>query len=120
MAHVAFLPERFVGKSVGSGQCVALVQAAAPGVGPTSAWRPGERVKGAGHIPSGTVIATFIHGRYPNNEHGNHAAIYLGHTSDGIRVIDQWKGQAAHERVIQFKRGDNDPSNDGDFFYVVE
>lgn len=120
MGYVAVRPEKYIGKHVGSGQCVALVQAAAPSVGPTVGWRQGERVKGAGHISPGTIIATFIDGVYPNNAHGNHAAIYLSHTDDGIRVIDQWKGQAAHERTIRFKRGDNDPSNDGDFFYVVE
>ena len=119
MAYVATMPERFIGKSAGSGECVALVQAAA-GAGHTSGWRAGAQVKDAGHIARGTAIATFFNGIYPNNAHGNHAAIYLSHSADGIRVIDQWNKHKASERLIRYKAGDHDPSNDGDFFYVIE
>lgn len=35
--------------------------------------------------------ATFVNGRYPNNPHGNHAAIVLKVMPGGIWVVDQWK-----------------------------
>lgn len=119
MAYVCSNPESYQGKVVGDGQCVALVQRAA-GVPHTSTWQPGARVKDAASIPVGTAIATFINGVYPNNDHGNHAALYISHDSYGIKVWDQWKGKAVSKRTIAYKEGDNDPSNDGDFFYVIE
>lgn len=121
MARIAHNPEQYQGRVVGSGQCVALVQHAA-GVGHTSTWSPGTRVKGAGlgAISSGTAIATFIGGIYPNQAHGNHAAIYISHDDHGIRVWDQWRGHPVSQRTIRYKSGDNDPSNDGDFYYVIE
>jgi len=61
-----------------------------------------------------------VDGHYPNHAHGNHAAIYLSHDSQGIRVWDQWLGQPVHERVIHYHGGSGSPSNDGDKFYVVE
>jgi hypothetical protein len=90
------------------------------GVGHTSGWTPGQRVKDAAYISPGTAIATFIGGVYPNNPHGNHAAIYVSHDQHGIKVWDQWKGRPVDTRTIRFKEGDSDPSNDGDFFYVIE
>jgi Transglycosylase SLT domain len=90
--------------SVGSGQCVALVQQAA-GVGHTSTWHAGEKVLGNPNIKPGTPIAVFDEdGKYGNHTDGtSHAAIYLGPSTakpGGIRVYDQWKGQAAHIRDI--------------------
>jgi hypothetical protein len=118
VAYVCHNPEQYEGKVVGSGQCVALVQKAA-GAGHTSTWSPGTRIKGAGYITPGTVIATFIGGIYPNQAHGNHAAIYISHDEHGIRVWDQWRGHPVSQRTIRYKTGDNDPSNDADFYYVV-
>jgi hypothetical protein len=112
---------RKLGQSIGSGECVALVQhwSAAPNTG---LWHQGVKVKGNdGLIQKGTVIATFVDGKYPNHAHGNHAAIYLGQDGTGIHVIDQWHGQAAHKRTIHFGGGNpQHMSNDGDYFYVVE
>lgn len=94
----------FYGRSVGSGQCVALVQQAA-GVGHTSTWSPGDQVVGNNDLTIGTPIATFDpDGRYGNHtDHTSHAAIYLGpgEVPGSIRVLDQWKGHAASERTIR-------------------
>lgn len=106
--------------SVGSGQCVALVQqwAGAPN---TATWSQGIKVKGHGaEIARGTVIATFVNGHYPNHSHGNHAAIYLSQDDHGIRVLDQWLHHAPSERVLHFHGGQGSASNDGDMFSVVE
>jgi hypothetical protein len=106
-------------KAVGSGECVALVQAWA-GAPSTGNWRQGLKVKGNGQlITKGTAIATFVDGIYPNKDHGNHAAIFLSEVEGlGIRVIDQWSGQKPHERTIRY--GGKGGSNDGDGFYVIE
>lgn len=77
-------------EKVGDNVCVALVQiyAHAP---TTRAWREGTKVVGDRTLPLGTAIATFDKkGRWPGKSKGNHAALYLGQTSDFIRVIDQW------------------------------
>lgn len=105
---------------VGNGQCVSLVKAWS-GAPPSSLWRQGEKVLGNRHISRGTVIATFVNGVYPNWGHGNHAAIYLGETADGIRVIDQWSGRTQHhpqERTIHL--GGSSLSNDANAYSVVE
>lgn len=121
MSYIARdLEHRPMSSAVGSGQCVALVQhwAGAPS---TATWRAGLKVKGNGSIITrGTVIATMVDGYYPNHAHGNHAALFLSEDPNGIRVIDQWLGQAPHERVIHFRGGQGSASNDGDKFYVVE
>jgi hypothetical protein len=119
MPYVCSDPEKYRGKSIGSGECVDLVRVAT-GAPHTSSWRAGAHVKEAAAIQSGTAIATFFKGKYPSNSTGNHAAIYLGHGPGGIEVLDQWDGHAAGVRTIAYKKGSNDPSNDGDFYYVIE
>ena len=109
------------GRKVGTGQCVALVQAASH-VPNTASWKQGIRVlsASAGEIAVGTVIATMEDGHYANHSHGNHAAIYLGHDATGIYVIDQWIGHPARPRFIQDRGNQGSPSNDASKFYVVE
>jgi hypothetical protein len=121
MAYIAPHPEHYLHKSVGTGQCVAYVQAAAHAPN-TGHWHAGIRVKGAnlGTIARGTVIATMVDGHYPNHSHGNHAAIYLSHDSSGIQVLDQWLGHPVNYRTIHWHGGHGNASNDGDAFYVVE
>lgn len=112
------IEHRKLGRAVGSGECVALVQAWA-GAPSTGAWSQGIPVKGNEHqITKGTAIATFVDGVYPNNSTGNHAAIYLGQDEHGIQVIDQWSGQGAHRRTLRWNG--HGRSNDGDAFYVIE
>lgn len=91
----------------GNGQCVALVRALT-GAPASSIWREGESIadlleRNANLVP-GTAIATFFGGRYPNWHHGNHAAIFLGWTTDGMEVFHQWRGKAPHKRVLYFGR----------------
>jgi hypothetical protein len=118
---------KYLGHVIGDGQCVALVKLIC-GCPQTALWKRGALVKGIPILP-GTAIATFAppsaehpHGLYENDTHGrSHAALYLGQDAVGIRVLDQWIGQPAHERVIRFKAGQNTTkANDGDAFYVIE
>lgn len=129
-AYVAADPERWEGKpSVGSGECVPLVQQAT-GAPHTSKWHRGAAVRGNLALRPGTAIATFDDdGRYGNHSDGrSHAAIYLSQDAHGIRVIDQWNWRKngridGHhrpgERLIKF---DNRKSqdNDGNMYYVVQ
>ena len=77
---------RLIGRSIGTGQCVALVQAAAPEVGPTRGWSRGAPVRGNFALQPGTAIATFdASGQYANARDGSsHAAIYLGQVESGL------------------------------------
>lgn len=81
---------------VGTGECVALIQNYVSGIGLTKTWVPGPRVADLSEsaIPSGTVIATFWNGKYPNKKSGNHAAFYLSHSTKGIKVVEQWHGKS--------------------------
>jgi hypothetical protein len=108
---------QYLGQEVGSGECVALVQATS-GVGLTSTWVPGEQVQGATGLAPGTVIATFgDNGTYTNTYGQSHAAIYLGQNDQGIQVMDQYKGQAAYEHTIAWTT--NNAYESGSKFYVV-
>lgn len=111
-------PQRHVGKVVGNGHCVALVQLL--GAPHTSRWRWGEKVRGSG-APALTIIATFNQaGRYANATDGSsHAAVFLEQTNAGLRVIDQWKGRPVGERLIRFRDGHGPQVDDGDAYYVV-
>ncbi len=59
------------------------------------------------------AIATFN----ASGEYHGHAAIYLGQDTQGIQVVDQWKGHPASKRTIRF--GGSGTSNDGNQFYVI-
>ena len=111
--------DSFVGQSVGSGQCVALVQAADPAVGLTRTWAQGGQVQGNTSLVPGTVIATFNgQGQYANAMDGSsHAAIYLGQNAQGIQVLDQWAGSPAAYRTIRWSGAT--AANTGSSFYVV-
>jgi hypothetical protein len=121
MAYICSDFIHLIGKKVGTGQCVALVQAASR-IGNTGSWTAGIKVltAGQGEISKGTVIATMVDGHYPNHAHGNHAAIYLSHDAHSIQVVDQWLGQPAHYRTIHDHGDSGSPSNDASKFYVVE
>ncbi|NVE01601.1 BPSL0067 family protein [Massilia sp. BJB1822] len=112
---------------VGNHQCVALVRQYA-GAPATIAWKQGEPVFGNRMLKKGTAIATFINGRYANQAHGNHAALYLGQTPDGILVMDQWKNKKEKlvtSRVIRRKGKAKSglyiqPSDNADAYFVIE
>lgn len=92
-------------EAVGNGQCVTLVKHFS-GAPPSSTWREGPKVMDLlstpGAIASGTVIATFENGRYPNRSRGNHAAIFVRAVPGGIEVFDQWFGHAPSARTLKF------------------
>jgi hypothetical protein len=129
--YAAPAPLTWIGRpSVGSGECVALVQhaAAAPH---TSFWRRGDQVQGKATLEPGTVIATFdADGRYGSRADGQcHAALFLSQDASGIVVVDQWNirdargviigHQAPHERVLRFNQADARKVNRGEAFFVV-
>jgi hypothetical protein len=106
-----------LGQEVGTGQCVALAQATSD-VGYTSSWSPGAQVQGDTDIAAGTVIATFgDDGTYTNTYGQSHTAIYLGQDDSGLFVEDQWLGQAAQTRHINWTTTNSYES--GSKFYVV-
>ncbi len=101
------------------GQCVSLVRVAT-GAPHSSEWNGGVKVRGNTAIQKGTAIATFQDGKYRNLTNGDsHAAVYLTQDDSGIYVVDQWKGQPGHVRLVRFRGGEGAPHNDGDAFSVV-
>ncbi len=119
-ASVSTNASQYLGQNVGTGQCVALVQAADPNVGLTKTWTQGDAVQGNTSIQPGTAIATFDgSGHYANATDGSsHAAIYLGQNAQGIQVEDQWLGQPAHTRTISWNNTTG-AANTGTAFHVV-
>lgn len=119
-ASVATGYDKFLGQSVGSGQCVALVQQADSSVGLTATWTQGAQVQGNTSLAPGTAIATFDgSGKYANATDGSsHAAIYLGQDAAGnIQVEDQWLGHPASVRTI--RASGSTQANSGSAFYVI-
>jgi hypothetical protein len=116
--HIAVNPERYAGRVVGNGSCALFVQRVS-GVGLTRGWRQGRRVRN-GNVPSNTIIATFVGGRYANRRDGSaHVAVLISEQPSGLRVWDQWRGQPVHQRTIAFRGGQGRPVNDGDAYHVV-
>ena len=85
---------------VGSGSCVSLIQHFSS-VPNHRVWKEGSQVKGNLMIKVGTAVATFEDGKYPNRDHGNHAAFYMGQDAGGVFVMDQWvrKGKISKRRM---------------------
>ena len=81
MSYTASIPDiqqNDLGKVIGSGQCVAFVEAAAKKP-LTARWTRGRIVAGDATIPEGTAIAAFDpSGTYGNHTDGrSHGAIYV-------------------------------------------
>ena len=113
---------QYLGQYVGTGQCVALVQATDSSVGLTATWAQGAAVQGNTSLQPGTAIATFgANGTYTNSMDGSsHAAIYLGQNAQGIQVEDQWSGHPASLRTIAWSSTTSSyAANNGSAFYVV-
>jgi hypothetical protein len=112
---------KFIGRSTGSGQCVALVRATNPAIGSTGCWVRGDAVRGNVNLQPGTAIATFApSGHYANATDGSsHSAIYLGQTAQGIQVLDQWAGSPAAVRTIPWNNPGAVAANTGGAFHVV-
>ncbi|MBB3118645.1 hypothetical protein FHS03_001676 [Massilia violacea] len=60
--------------------------------------------------------------------HGNHAALYMGQTHDGILVMDQWKNKKEKlvtSRIIRRKGKSKNglyiqPSDNAEAYFVIE
>jgi hypothetical protein len=124
VASVTEIQQQYLNKAIGTGQCVAFVEAAAK-TPHTAAWKRGRLAKGDTTVPEGTAIATFDpDGTYGNHTDGrSHGAIYVSQIAgEGLLVYDQWSGQPVHQRVIHFRDSTytGHAVNDGNQFYVVE
>lgn len=125
------------GPLAGSGTCVDLIKVYVPGLKglSTTAWKAGANVieAGSSKIIKGTAIATFVNGRYPGLDRGNHAAIVLKVMGSGIWVMDQWNSDlnrsSIRRRLIRIPPPHKQRNVDGTFmtpsdnalaFYVIE
>lgn len=102
------------------GECATGVQyvfhEAGKPLGRTPTWKQGIKVRG-NKVPPGTAIASFRNGKFAQD----HAAILIGETADGLEVWDQFNHPSKPwgKRMLRFLK-DNDRSNNGDLFYVIE
>jgi hypothetical protein len=108
----------------GNTECAYFVQQVT-GAPETAKWKKGAYVLDAkpGDIKKYTAIATFdAQGKYPNDQLGKHAAIYLSHDQNGISVLDQWNAQGEVKvRTIRANRPKGTKrSNDAATFYVID
>jgi hypothetical protein len=131
---------------VDGGECARLVQHYLLGIGVTSSWRPGENVidvlASDRKIESGTAIATFVNGRYP--DHGfRHAALFMWANTScthspktgrcsimSIRMMDQWNPHpgshypkdkiSARDVRIYGKNAAWPISDNASMFYIIE
>lgn len=90
----------------GEAQCVDLIFRTLGAPRPSD-WKPGRPVTRGADIPVGTAIATFVEGKYPNDDSGQHAAIYLGQNAEGIKVIEQYKNITPRNVAVRTIRWDN-------------
>ena len=124
MPHILAKPEAYANHAYkntkGHTECVEFIRQTlhAP---VTTQWTEGIKViKGNVAIARGTAIATFVDKKYPQSGR-RHAAIYLGQTSIGIQVLDQWDGQGeVRQRTIPFIPRSPGLSNDGNAFSTIE
>lgn len=118
--------DKLEGRYIGSGKCPGIVQTYG-GLPRVRNWLEGPRVKGNPVIPCGTAIATFVNGKYPNLQTGNHTAIYVDqHPVKGVLIFDQWKfndptkqSKPAGYRWVPFGDGRTNRSNDGTAFSII-
>ena len=123
--YIADNPRQWIGQpSVGTGECVPLVQAAT-GAPRSTTWQPGIEVQGNTNIRPGTAVATFDN----NGRYTGHAAIYLGQDERGIQVIDQWNMRQngrivdqhrPSERILHFGQPWHARVDRGESYNVVE
>jgi len=95
-------------------ECVALVKAAVPEVGPTGQWHRGEDIQGDGNPPlkPGTAIASGWNakGDYDSNSRGNHAAVFVRYGIDpatnkpAMQILDQYGPRENPHRDAQSAR----------------
>lgn len=83
------------GADAGSRQCVALVKAAIPGLGPaTNNWCKGDDVTDgnvADLLPGTAIGYGFVaNGLYASHTTGNHVAIFVSAKDGDVKILDQW------------------------------
>jgi hypothetical protein len=131
---------------VGEGSCVDLIKTYCPTLSgkTTTTWRPGKRLidmtpEELASLMPGTVIATFVDGKFPQHNSGQHAAFYLRRSGmannrvteivimDQFRIYDGSPARLVQSRKIWVREkqqvlpnGQPNYSNDLRFFYVVE
>jgi len=113
---------------IGDFECVFLVKHHT-GLGWTGSWRQGAAVVGNTHIAEGTAIATFVNGKWPGLDHGNHSGFYLGQVSNGIYIIDQWPNMVTKPKIKKrfiYRQGKDangnyiNPTENADAFSIIE
>jgi hypothetical protein len=78
----------------GSGECVDLIKELVPGLQNVStlSWKKGASVKDSPGLARGTAIATFgPDGRFPRQNTGQHAALFVAQAGAGIYVVEQYR-----------------------------
>ena len=78
----------------GEGECVDLIKALVPGLidVSTQRWVKGANVKDSLGLARGTAIATFgPNGRFPREDTGQHACLFVAHAGAGIWVVEQYQ-----------------------------
>jgi hypothetical protein len=121
-----FKDTSYISPLTGETECVAFLQAAVDGIGSTTGWVEGGKIKkleeGEAGPKAGTAIATFVDGKYPGPGKKKHAAVYLGQDSDGIQVLDQWATQGkVLPRTIRWKvAAATSIQNDGNKYSIIE
>lgn len=109
--------------ALGKTECVEFVRQAT-GAPRTSLWTKGQSIieTQPGLIQRGVAIATFDNaGRYPTDNQGKHAAVYLWHDPFGIRVLDQWNAIGhVRERTIHLKKMLFPRSDCAKWFFIIE
>jgi hypothetical protein len=113
---------------IGDKECVTLIKHYT-NAGPARFWREGEKVLGARNLAQGTAMATFVDGRWPQLNRGNHSGFYLGQVSNGIYIMDQWPDDGKKPKISMrflYRLGKDksgkyiDPPQNADAFSVIE
>jgi hypothetical protein len=89
----------------GTGECVDIIKELVPGlIGvSTQSWKQGASVKHAPNLARGTAIATFgPDGRFPRENTGQHAAIFVSHAGAGIYLVEQYR----NSRLVLYRHMD--------------
>ena len=117
MSYIGVNPESYDNTVQGDGECVAFVRKCS-GAPSSTTWTKGAPI--TENTPMYTAIATFNdQGRYPTNDTGQHAAIFVRKEGTTLIVWDQWAGQPVNSRPIRDKNGTGRWSNDASRFSVI-
>lgn len=112
MPYVNIRADDLLGKPLlGDGECVQIVKMTAPGLEGISPinWKQGEPVLGSKNLRRGTAIATFTNGKFPRQNTGQHAALFLAYGGvASFYILEQHK----HSGKILRRRLDIPPHGD--------